>query len=599
MPHGPHPCARPPLPSAFSAALGRWWACVLVLVVGWLTGLTAWADDGVRLQRLPAGWPLEGQVEVLADPDGTLTIDDVRAAARQGRFSRPADGVWVPGDDAVLWLRIVLQAPAPGGDWLLALPTTALGDVTLHGPFDAGGRALAPPRQTGLRMDFDTRPLASERPVFDFALPAAGTYTLYLRVQTAWATQLTPRLWHPVDYVVWRQAKRLFDGMAYGVLLALFVYNLVLASVLRDRTYAYYVMTCGFAALTLATFNGHAAHYLWPSAVWWIEHSYVLMPALWMAASGLFARSFLGTAGALPGADRLVRGLVGLATVSAVLGLFGRLQLAQWLNEGLSAGGALAMTAVALVRWRQGYRPALWYLAGQGALFAMVIALVLVNQGVLHAPFVLANGLQIGVVAELVVFAIALSRRIRALQERHVELGQRAADLAEAAATDPLTGLANRTGLTRAAQPLLGGDGEHALMLLDLDRFKPVNDRYGHECGDRVLQTVARRLQQHVRDTDTVARLGGDEFVILLRGQRTPDTLQALGERLAQAVAEPIRDRDVDVTVGGSIGIARYPQDGRQLPELLRAADGAMYRAKRGARRAVLAGTDGVAPAVP
>lgn len=590
-----HPCPRrsPFLATGWAMA----WRRLGTLLLGWMLALSAWAGDGVLVQRLPSGLPLTGQVEMLADPDGTLTLDAVRAAGPE-RWARPADDIRLPGGESVHWLRIPLQTPDPGDTWLLAMGTTALNDVTLYGPFDADGRALAAPRRTGLRSAYDTRPLASERPVFDIVLPAAGPYVAYLRVQTAWAAQPAPSLWHPVDYLVWRQAKRLFDGMTYGVLLALFVYNLVLASVLRDRTYAHYVLTCGFAALTLATFNGHAAHYLWPTDVWWIEHSYVLMPALWLVASGLFARSFLGTAGALPTADRGIQALVALAAVSGLLGLLGQLQLAQWLNEGLSALGALAMIGVAVARWRQGYGPARWYLAGQGALFVMVIALVLVNQGVLHAPFVLANGLQIGIVAELVVFAIALSRRIRALQEEQAVLGRRAADLAEAAATDPLTGLANRSGLARAAQPLLGGDGEHALMLLDLDRFKPVNDRHGHEWGDRVLQTVARRLQQQVRERDTVARLGGDEFVILLRDQRDAQLLLSLGERLALAVAEPIRNQGVEVAVGGSIGIARYPRDGRQLADLLRSADRAMYRAKRSDRRAALAEpADGASPA--
>lgn len=591
MPPSPSPCfgrAARRLRAGWGAVWRTW---ALILLAWGAVSTAARADGGLALQRLPNGLSAAGYVAVLADPGGTLTVDDVLAAARQGRLSRVEGDVRSPGHDAVQWLHLVLQSSAPGGEWLLALPTTALGDVTFYGPFDADGRALAPPRQTGLRMPFASRPLSSERPVFDFALPQRGTYAVVLRIQTAWATQVTPRLWHPVDYVVWRQAKRLFDGMTYGVLLALFVYYLVLASVLRDRTYGYYVLTCGFAALTLATFNGHAAHYLWPAAVGWIEHSYVLLPALWMVASGLFARRFLDTAHALPTGDRIVQGLIALAAVSALLGLAGGLQPAQWLNEALSAGGALVMTMVALVRWRQGDRLALWYLGGQAALFAMVIGVVLVNRGLLQAPFILANGLQIGVVVELVVFAVALSRRIRALQERQIELRQRAADLAEAAATDPLTGLANRSGLARAAQPLLDSDEKHALLLLDLDRFKPVNDRHGHECGDRVLQTIARRLQQHVRDTDTVARLGGDEFVILLRGRRSADALLTLGERLAQGVAEPIHDDGVVVSVGGSLGIARYPRDGRQLADLLRAADAAMYRAKGSDRRAVLAGS--------
>jgi diguanylate cyclase (GGDEF)-like protein len=231
--------------------------------------------------------------------------------------------------------------------------------------------------------------------------------------------------------------------------------------------------------------------------------------------------------------------------------------------------------------WRQGFVPAAWYLCGQALLFLSALAVVGVNWGLLDAPFVLANGLQIGVVAEMLVFAYALSARVRLMRQRQSELRREADDLAEAVATDALTGLANRVGLSRRAQQLHAEAQAHAVMLLDLDRFKPVNDTHGHEVGDRLLIEVARRLQTQMREGDLVARLGGDEFVILLGGHHTPAQLAALAQRLCDAVRQPLLHAGHLITVDASIGIARCPEHGQTLTELLRHADAAMYRAKQ------------------
>jgi hypothetical protein len=128
----------------------------------------------------------------------------------------------------------------------------------------------------------------------------------------------------------------------------------------------------------------------------------------------------------------------------------------------------------------RGYKPAAWYMSGQMLLFSVVLTMVLVNWGKLDWPFVMAAGLQIGVAGELVVFAIALSSRVRRLHHQSSRLETRAASLAQQARTDPLTGLLNRSGLALRAQELLERPEGHALMLLDLDRFKPVNDIHGH-----------------------------------------------------------------------------------------------------------------------
>ncbi len=150
---------------------------------------------------------------------------------------------------------------------------------------------------------------------------------------------------------------------------------------------------------------------------------------------------------------------------------------------------------------------------------------------------------------------------------------------------DYLTGLPNRgffeQALRRAVQRA-GERGEQlALLFLDLDHFKRINDLHGHPMGDAVLRTVAGRLQNALRGGDTVARLGGDEFVVLLP-QTGEGTWQQTAQRLRDAMAHPIVEGDLQLWVTPSIGAAVYPDDAVDAEMLMRRADGAMYRAKRG-----------------
>ncbi len=149
---------------------------------------------------------------------------------------------------------------------------------------------------------------------------------------------------------------------------------------------------------------------------------------------------------------------------------------------------------------------------------------------------------------------------------------------------DLLTGLPNRARfLERLHESLINADRDHtrvAVLLLDLDRFKTINDTLGHHAGDQLLKLVSQRLSQCVRETDTVARLGGDEFVLILTRLKSLSSAELIAENIIRELARPFSVDNYAVNSGASVGIAFYPQDGGDSGELLQKADLAMYRAK-------------------
>jgi len=156
------------------------------------------------------------------------------------------------------------------------------------------------------------------------------------------------------------------------------------------------------------------------------------------------------------------------------------------------------------------------------------------------------------------------------------------------ATRDVLTGLPNRWLLSdRVGQAILAaarGRSQLALLCIDLDRFKLVNDSLGHAAGDALLRAVAERLGGTLRREDTLARLGGDEFVLLWNGLKSKEDAEALAQRVLAILGRPFAVEGRTLNVGASIGVAIYPADGRDFAELLRNADAAMYYAKESGR---------------
>ena len=209
-----------------------------------------------------------------------------------------------------------------------------------------------------------------------------------------------------------------------------------------------------------------------------------------------------------------------------------------------------------------------------------------------HLSGAVATSVLVVILASHVALLLFFRRGRKALTKANLQLESANEELRRRAFIDPLTGLPNRMlfedRLLHAMQRYDRDDDSRArreprkvaVLFVDLDGFKPINDMLGHAVGDEVLKEAARRLRTTTRDSDTVARIGGDEFVLLAEDVSDMADCASLANRVIQVLAQPLEVQGHQVTLSGSVGVALYPEHGDRL-KLVQNADAAMYTAKR------------------
>jgi len=182
---------------------------------------------------------------------------------------------------------------------------------------------------------------------------------------------------------------------------------------------------------------------------------------------------------------------------------------------------------------------------------------------------------QLKIIVESELIHVTNIKKIKSLLAQKISQEKQ---LKKLALYDQLTQCANRNLLADRVSYQINNanrnNSQFSLIYFDLDRFKPINDNYGHQCGDNVLIEIAKKVKSIVRKTDTLARIGGDEFVIVLNTELNSNKLV---EKLLKIIQEPILHGDISVSVSASIGVATYPRDGENIEALLAVADADMY----------------------
>ncbi|PTQ68701.1 diguanylate cyclase (GGDEF)-like protein [Pseudomonas sp. GV071] len=591
----------------------------------------------IVLDSTSSGLALNGQIELLEDVGATLKVADLADPAVQQRFV-PANGKASVGQSRnPWWIKVSLQrrSDAPPHWWLEVGSVTQLNmQLYLPGPHTSWQQ-----RQGGEVVNYaDGRDHAYRRTLFKLPEMGDEPLTFYLRTYDPAGNSFPLKVWQLDDLTQLAATENIGLGVIYGIITALLLYNLFIFFSLRDSAYFWYVLATGGALLFIVSMTGHGFQYLWPNhpVPVWLDR--IFLPSLWGIFASRFTQTLMQTRRYVRWAHHLLNLACVMYVVAMALDVFGQRGTAAWIIALLSFTSIPAALGAAFIRWRQNYFPAFLYLCGYGLILGSTGLLLMRTTGLIQPAGWNAYVFPLAVAAESILFSFALAYRIQTLKherttalqqadrEKTARLSQiqasadelkravelRTAELAlanqqlrereqalqHAAFHDPLTDLPNRRYLIERVENALADAHRRqesvALLLVDLDHFKPINDRHGHDAGDLMLRTIGQRLREHVRSNDMVARLGGDEFAILISGPEAEQHAQEIAVRLLTELARPVLYGANNLAVTISIGAALFPQHAKQFAGLYKAADEALYQAKsQGRSGCIMRGKDG------
>ena len=580
----------------------------------------------VTLNSANSGLSLNPDTQLFEDIGGQRQLADILQPQVQQAFMPAAGRASVGQSPNPWWIKLELkgadQAPQ---EWWLEAGGANLLDLRLYLPDGKGGWTE---RRSAEAVPFaEGRDYPYRRSLFRLPELRDGM-TLYLRSYDPAGNAFPLHIWQLTDLQQQQAHEHMLFGLIYGVILALLLYNLFIFLSLRDITYFWYVASTASALLFILGATGHGFQYLWPGQAVpvWLDRA--TLPSLWSLCVCLFTVTLLQTRQHVRWAHYVLCLSAGLYGLSLVLGLFGLRSLSAQILNLLTFAAIPAALAAAMIRSYQGFFPARLYLIGFGLVLGSTVLLTMRAMGLVQPTALNSLIFPLAVAAETILFSFALAYRIQllkqdradALEQANLEktarleqaelsasnlqqavdqrtaelaatnqrLSERELALAHAAFHDPLTDLPNRRYLIERAEAALAEalrrNESMALLLIDLDHFKPVNDRHGHDAGDHLLCEISQRLQLLVRRNDMPARLGGDEFAVLIGGPNAHVHAQEIAERLLLELAAPIHYNGHELQVSLSIGAALYPLHGMNFSDLYKAADKALYQVKQQGR---------------
>lgn len=552
----------------------------------------------------------------------TTASDDLETA-----LSRIDKGEYVPvpGGNAAFgfqngafWFHATVVNRNPGEPRWMLVQRYALSDridVYLRYP---DGRTEH--MRSGDTLPFAARSIPYRHPNFRLDLPPDQPVELLVRVQSQSSMQVPLDLYTPAAFTSLSRDAQFIMGIYYGILLALFVYNLVLWVSLRDASYFWYLLHISAFGLVLFTLNGFGFEYLWPGSTWLADKSVPLSICLALVGMQQFARTFLELRTRFPRGNLVSLGWI----VFFVLLGFASLRLPYRIAVPLASAAVLLGVAwifvATLVVLRRGYTPARLFLLAWSMFLLGTTIFTLLAFGLLPKNMFTEYGVQIGSALEMLLLSVALGYRYAALRnenerivnEANLQLERKVAQrtqelrsaltqleeahrrLRDSSRRDGLTGLYNRSHFHDSFESLLARGREQrspvSLLMIDLDHFKSINDRYGHLVGDDCLRWAAHRIGQSLRSHESalLARFGGEEFVVVLPEHDLGAAVAVAEQLRRRLVEEPCISGEHHLRVSASIGVHTVePGSDTDSDGALSVADQALYAAKANGRDCV------------
>lgn len=598
--------------------VARAWMACLFAMLAWLAMGPA-ASAPIELTPGNGELPLSPHVSYHHDVEGRLAVDEAWRRIGTDAFAplpggNPAFGF----QGGAFWIHARVVNHDPGEPRWLLVQTYPLSDRLDLFVRYADGRVVH--QAGGDHLPFGHRAIRYRHPNFILDLPVDEPVDVLFRVRSQSSMQVPLVLYTPAAFTELSRDAQFAIGAYYGILLALFFYNLVLWLVLRDASYFWYLFHIGAFGLVLFCLNGLGFEYLWPDNTWLADRSVPLSISLALIGMHQFARIFLGLGARWPAGNRVSKAGIAIFACFGIASLFVPYRLITPAVSVAVLASIVWMAVVGMVALGRGYAPARLFLLSWAMFLVGTAVYTLVAFGLIPKTFITEYGVQLGSALEMLLLSIALSYRYASLRnenerivnDANVELEHKVAlrtqelrstldqleeaheRLRESSKLDGLTGLYNRSHFHDAFERLLVECNREreplSLLMVDLDYFKSINDEHGHLVGDDVLRAAAQRIGRALeRHEALLARFGGEEFVVVL-----PRT----GLRAAVAVAEDLRraiaaapclsQHGPPVGISASVGVHTVvPGTVDDIEDALQVADQALYSAKANGRDCV------------
>jgi diguanylate cyclase (GGDEF)-like protein len=533
--------------------------------------------------------PVWDAVTVWVDAQKSADIHQI--LAKPEAFAPPEGARYNLGrEDGSVWLRIPLRVDgALAQQRVLEIDYPLLHLIDLYLVRD--GRVVEHQRMGNL-LRFSERPLPMRHHAAPLTLEP-GDSELLLQVRSQSAMVLPISLSTPLAMAERESRLQLVQGLIIGLSLCMLIYSLSHFVSLRDPLFFDYALLLACNILYMLSYFGIGRKYLWPevSAAATQVAPLAVMAAVW--ACTRFMRSTLDADVTSPRTGLLLRATGIAALASIVLSLLGIISYvgSQVVATILGPTVTLLVLPLTVQRAFRGERVAVLILIGWTFYTFGALTTAGLVRGLVEPTFWTQHIYPLSTLIEMSAWMAVLGLRVQSIHRTADRARMESETQRRLAQTDALTGLANRRGLQQRLDELLAGAAPNAMLaiyLMDLDGFKPVNDRFGHDVGDALLVEVGKRLQGQLRASDVAARLGGDEFVVLCSG--IPDTAAAaeIGQNLLDAFTAPFEVAGQVCNVGLTVGYALAPMDGHSAEALIKRADAAMYAGKKTGRGRLL-----------
>lgn len=515
---------------------------------------------------------------------GRLSVAQARTAFTNNRFTparTPVPGFGII--DEGVWLKFDVHNQTDRA--LLRRLTLAITWLNYVDTYIFEGDQIVFQKKTGDTLPLSSRQINNRLFVIEHAF-APGISEVYLRVQSHEPIAIPLSFNDPATATQHDSNRSYGYGMLYGIISGLLLFNLLIYISIQQKRYLFYVLYLAMYLFMDISYTGHGYLYFWPDTSRWQHWAPSISVSLYATSGILFALSFLKIKELFPVIyTNTIRFCIFIAGLQIALVIFNMGKTSVAISLLYVMFFSLFTFYYAIISFNKGHNDAIYYLiATLATLIGAATTVLSVLSVIPFTPLTFHAG-EIAVAFDSILLSIALAEQIRRAQNEKIQAQQ-------LARTDILTRLGNRLAFDEISDHLWhhADSNKHALcfIMLDIDKFKNINDRHGHAAGDIVLKTISATLQKIVREGDVLVRWGGEEFAIML-----PHTslyqAEKLAERIRKAIESlniPIKTDNIKVTV--SLGVTEKTNDMDSISDLFSIADHCLYQAKQQGRNRVV-----------